>query len=164
MPHNTGLSNLLAACNGKRNTFNSDGCCCNWARGNKKIIPLLLMNNAENNVTYDQNGIMSISESCNDGTLNIVKQELNEETLQEIRSVWYHLSRIHKNIDDAENMTKIDRINWFKQAYNTNDFSTLPENIKKYSGTISPQHDTYWNLLLDYDWFYYYPNYAKQRS
>ena len=24
--------------------------------------------------------------------------------------------------------------------------------------------DTYWHLLLAYDWFYYYPGYAKQRN
>lgn len=164
MPHTTGLSNLLVACNGKRNTFVSVGCCCNWSRSDNKIMPLMLMDNVDSDVKYDQNGIMSISKSSDDGTLDIINKELNDETLQEIRSVWYHLSRVAKDVDSAASMSKIERINWFKAAYNVSDFTLLPDNIKRYSGIVFPSDDTYWNLLLAYDWFYYYPGYAIQRN
>lgn len=162
MPHITGLSNLVVACNGKRDSFETTGCCCNGNRKDDKIMPIMLMQNADTDVKYDANGILTIS--CNDGTLNKVIEELNETTLQEIRSVWYYLSRVNKDISQAETMSKADRANWFKEAYKKNNFTEIPENAKRYSCVLDKtEADTYWHLLLAYDWFYYYPEYARQR-
>lgn len=163
MPHTTGLSNLVVACNGIRDTFNSVGCCCNGNRKEDKILPIMLMEKAETDVRYDENGLLSIL--CNDGTLDKIIQELNAETLLEIRSVWYHLSRVNVDICHAETLSKIGRINWFKEAYGTDDFSSLPKEVKKYSSVLDASNaDTYWKLLLAYDWFYHYSGYAKQRK
>lgn len=161
MHHVIALSNLTAACNGKRNTFDSTGCCCNWSRGNQKIMPIFLMEQAETDVKYDANGILTIT--SDDGTLTGIINDLNETTLQEIRSVWYHLSKIQKDISNAESMNIADRIVWFKSAYSTDDFTSLPEYVQRYVGNIATGDDTYWHLLLAYDWFYYYPGYASQR-
>lgn len=161
MHHVIALSNLTAACNGKRDTFDSTGCCCNSARGNQKIMPIFLMEQAETDVKYDANGILTIT--SDDGTLTGIINDLNETTLQEIRSVWYHLSKIQKDISNAESMNIADRIVWFKSAYSTDDFTSLPEYVQRYVGNIATGDDTYWHLLLAYDWFYYYPGYASQR-
>lgn len=161
MPHVIALSNLTVACNGKRDTFDSIGCCCNWSRGNQKIMPIFLMEQAETDVKYDANGILTIT--SDDGTLTGIINDLNETTLQEIRSVWYHLSKIQKDISNAESMNIADRIVWFKSAYSTDDFTSLPEYVQRYVGNIATGDDTYWHLLLAYDWFYYYPGYASQR-
>lgn len=163
MPHTTALSNLVVACNGKRETFSSTGCCCNNNRGDEKVMPIMLMPNADTDVVYDANGILTIS--CDDGTLKNITNELNDTTLQEIRSIWFHLSRVKKDLTNALRMPLIERINWFKTGYATTNFATLPENVKRYLGALTASDsDTYWELLLAYDWFYYYPGYAKQRN
>lgn len=163
MPHITGLSNLVVACNGKRDSCVTTGCCCNGNREDDKIMPIMLMQNADTDVKYDENGILTIS--CNDGTLDKIIKELNEITLQEIRSVWYHLSRVNKDVAHAETMPKIERANWFKEAYKKSSFIDIPEEAKRYSCVLdNTEADTYWHLLLAYDWFYYYPGYARQRA
>lgn len=165
MPHTTGLSNLLVACNGTRDTFNSVGCCCNGNRKDDKILPIMLMEKAETDVLYDKNGHVSISCACDDGTLKKVIDDLNSDTLMEIRSVWYHLSRVKMDLAQVETMSKRERADWFKKAYGTDDFSTLPDEVKRYSSVLDRSNeDTYWRLLLAYDWFYYYSGYANQRA
>ena len=163
MPHTTGLSNLVVACNGKRDSLVTTGCCCNGNRKNDKMMPIMLMQNADTDVRYDVNGILTIS--CNDGTLDKIIEELNDTTLQEIRSVWYYLSRVNIDITQVETMPKIERANWFKEAYRKSNFTEIPEEAKRYSCVLDKtEADTYWHLLLAYDWFYYYPGYAKQRA
>lgn len=163
MPHTTALSNLVVACNGTRDTFQSVGCCCNTAHDSNILMPVMLMKEAETDVKYDANGILTIS--CNDGNLDTIINELNSDTLKEIRSVWYHLSRVTMDMTHMETMSKRDRADWFKKAYGTDDFSTLPDEVKRYSAVLDRSNeDTYWKLFLAYDWFYYYPGYAKQRA
>lgn len=65
-------------------------------------------------------------------------------------------------------MRYIDKFGHHKEAletYNTSNFSTLKEDVRRYSGFGEKANaDTYWKLLLAYDWFYYYSEYAKQRK
>ena len=45
------------------------------------------------------------------------------------------------------------------------NFATLKTEVRRYSGFGEKDNaDTYWKLLLAYDWFYYYPGYARQRA
>lgn len=163
MPHTTGLSNLVIACNGTRETFNSIGCCCNATHDKNKMMPIMLMDKADSDVAYDENGLIHIY--CNDGTLDSIIEELNSDTFMEIRAIWYHLSKIGKDISNALTMPMKERIDWFKQAYSTTNFESLDEDVIKYSGCgEEDDSDTYWKLLLAYDWFYFYPGYAKQRT
>ena len=152
MPHITSLANLLAACNGKRNSDKSVGCCCNNSRGNDRILPIMLMPESKDIVKYDANGILIIT--TKDKTLTKIISELNDETLQEVRSVWYHLSKSEVDLLVAENYSLNERIAWFEDSYNTN-IASLPNNIKKYVGLLDRNH-FYWELLKDYDWFYGY--------
>lgn len=162
MPHITALSNLVVACNGTRDTFDTVGCCCNGNRKENMILPIMLMKKVETSVRYDQNGLIFLT--CNDGTWDKIVKELNADTFKEIRSVWYHLSKVNKDISNAITMPMKDRIEWFKEAYSTTNFTSLKEEVKRYSGFgEKDQSDTYWKLLLAYDWFYYYPGYANQR-
>ena len=120
----------------------------------------MLMPNADTDVVYDANGILIIS--CDDGTLKNITEELNDTTLQEIRSIWYHLSRVKKDLSHAVTMPIKERIEWFKTAYSTSDFTTLSEKIKKYTSYLDK--DSSDKDSVSYDWFYYYPAYAKQRN
>lgn len=84
MPHITALANLLAACNGKQNFIHTKMCCCNNHRGDKRILPLMLMSQDDNAVIYDKNGLIIINED--DGTLkDTIIRDLNDKTLQDIR-------------------------------------------------------------------------------
>ena len=110
-----------------------------------------------------------MSIACDDGTFKNITKDLNDTTLQEIRSIWYHLSRVNKDLTQAYTMPMKERIEWFKAAYLTSNFATLSDEIKKYTSYLEKDcfgksPDTYWHLLLAYDWFYYYPGYAKQRN
>ena len=106
-----------------------------------------------------------MSVTCNDGTLDKIIEDLNADTFTEIRSVWYHLSKVSKNISNALTMPMKERIEWFKEAYSTTNFTTLKDEVKRYSGFGEKDNaDTYWKLLLAYDWFYYYSGYAYQRA
>lgn len=151
LPHITALANLTAACNGKRNSLTTDGCCCNNTRGNKRMMPIMLMPDADENVNYDANGILTITN--NDGTLNTIIQELNDDTLKEVRAVWARLCQVQRALPTSLK----ERIEWFKLAYQVTDFTSLPLEVRRYAGAItSDESDFYWNLLLDYDWFYNY--------
>ena len=157
MPHITALANLLVACNGKLNSPLTSGCCCNHNRGDKRMLPIMLMPNCDQVVKYDANGILSIN--LEDDTLSEIKSELDDETLQEIRAVWYKLSSTNRTLSDIYNYSLKERIEWFKEAYDTDDFSVLDESIKRYVGILSNKNnapDFYWMILLDYDWFYTY--------
>ena len=51
----------------------------------------------------------------------------------------------------------VGRILTFKRAYHVTDFTSLPTEVRRYAGEITSNgSDFYWNLLLDYDWFYNY--------
>lgn len=164
MPHITALSNLTAACNGVHDHKFTRGCCCNGVHSNDKELPLMLMPIIEDAVNYDENGIMNVMVEGKIVNDSKVIKELNQDTLQIIRSIWYHLSRVSIDITNAHSMTIPERISWFKTAYQTPDFSSLDERIKPYIGQLGSTGDEeYWRTLLAYDWFYFYPKYAKQR-
>lgn len=155
MPHITALANLAAACNGKRNSLSTYGCCCNNTRGNKRMMPVMLMPDADENVNYDANGILTITN--NDGTLDAIIQELNDDTLKEVRAVWARLCQVQIDLTIVRSFSLRERIEWFKRAYHVTDFTSLPTEVRRYAGEITSNgSDFYWNLLLDYDWFYNY--------
>ena len=44
---------------------------------------------------------------------------------------------------------------WVKKIFNLNNFENIPNEYHKYTGL--PNGDsTYWNLLMDFDWFFTY--------
>lgn len=170
MPHTTALANLLAACNGVRERKLSRGCCCNGARGDHQLLPIMLMPGAESMIKYDANGLVILLHPVDD-TWRTTLQELNSDTLMEIRSVWFHLSRVRRDLTNAVNIPLLERIEWFKAAYATDNFATLPPTVKKFVSIVFAEvgeggqdKDEYWRLLMAYDWFYDYPGYASQRE
>ena len=157
MPHIVALSNLLVACNGKLNSQFVAGCCCNNHRGDRRMMPIMLRSDCDEVVKYDENGILRID--MDDDTLKDLMTDLNDETLQEIRAIWNKLSTTERLLSDVGEYSLKERIEWFKDAYGTDDFSLLPESVKRYVGFLSADNsapDFYWNILLDYDWFYMY--------
>lgn len=161
IPHITGLANLVVACNGQKSKGLKNGCYCNGSRGDRRIMPIMLMEKAESLVKYDRNGLLAID--CKDDTLGPIVDELNMDTLQEIRAVWAQLSCVKIDVALAHIMSQQARAIWFKCAYRKNDFTKIPDVAKKYC-CLGSEEDFYWKLLLTYDWFYHYPGYAKFRK
>lgn len=154
MPHITAEANLLAACNGKRGAVNT-GCCCNNTRKDNFIRPIMLMQDCDQHVDYDELGILSVLPY--EDSLAKILEELNDETFQQIRKIWYRLSGTTYTVSQIESLTEyVDRVILFKQAFSVSNFEEdLSDEIKKYAGILgNPQRDFYWNLLLSYDWFF----------
>lgn len=88
---------------------------------------------------------------------------LNNETLEEIRMLWYKISRSDKTVADILAITHIlDKISLLKELFHTDNYTTL-DDWKKYAPVPPPghphttNHETpYWDLFIKYDWFYHY--------
>lgn len=150
-PHKIALANLLASCNGKFGMPNN-GCCCNNARGNDYLLPLMLMPEIKDRVFYDGiSGLISIYPQ--DPSWIKMLQTLNDDTFKEIRVLWYKIW-LHKNeiqfdsfeIDDVKK-----RILLLKKIFEEDNFENIPNEYHKYG-----YHNIYWQLLMDFDWFLSY--------
>ena len=150
MPHSIAHSNLLASCKGVSGIEKEGVCCCNQARGDSYLTPLMLMQNGVANVTYSKNGFMYLVKE--DKSWTTVINKLNSDSFLQIRSVWFHFSRTNYSVEQITAISGIvERINLFKTAYNINNFESLDIEIQKYSGIDS---STYWEILMAFDWFY----------
>lgn len=158
MPHRIALTNFALSCNGIRKNIDN-GCCCNGVRGNDFLLPLMLMPDVVKLIRYDDNGLMILYPK--EESWSKIVQTLNGDSFKEIRVIWKKLVAVNDNLPKIRNLDLKGRINLFKTAYNTTDFTTIKENIQKYVGL--PHYDDngehphepmfYWHLLLDYDWF-----------
>ena len=194
MPHTIALANLLAACNGKRELRSDDaaaegkrqideyGCYFNNYRSNDRILPVMLMEDVE--AVYTPNGNLTFPEFMTDNEESSVYDEpydellkkivdrtdgLNHKTLQEVRSIWYHISRTAYRPEDIQSIYKLpdkmkrsrELIKIFKEAYRGKGKDLEeepPDEVLKYA--LIPQKDRtkdfYLSTLLAYDWFYDY--------
>lgn len=154
MPHMIALTNLLVACNGKVG-IHDNGCCCNNSRGNDRVLPIMLREDVLRNVSYDCYGILYIADM--DNTLDGIVCDLNDDTLKEIRSVWYHLSSSSVTEDEIIHYDKWQMIALMKEVYQVSDFTVIPEEVRRFVGDITiDEDDHYFRLLKDYSWFLSY--------
>ena len=162
MPHTTAEANLLLACNGKRGEPNT-GCCCNNSRQDAYMLPLMLMEECDNRVDYDENGLMSIMPE--EETLKSIVKELNDETLKTVRKIWFEISGTQYSVDEIRMMTSyIDKVLLLKTAFGVSNFEVLSNTVKQYAGSWDNQgRSFYWDLLLSYDWFYSYYHNRRNR-
>lgn len=162
MPHITAEANLLAACNGKWGKPET-GCCCNNGRKDSFVVPLMLMEECHNRVDYDENGLVSVLPQ--EPTLKTIIEELNDETFMQVRQVWYKISGSSYSLDDVRAANGyVERVMILKTAFDVANFEDdLPEDFKKFARLEGNLQSTlYWDLLLSYDWFYYF--YQNRRA
>ena len=154
-PHRIALANLLASCNGKFEEV-STGCCCNNARSNDYLLPLMLMPEVKERIVYDGiSGAVAIYPQ--DESWAKMLQTLNDDTYKEIRILWHKIWEFNQELDieTVRGYLLKDRIMFFKKIFNLNNFENIPNEYHKYTGL--PNGDsTYWNLLMDFDWFFTY--------
>lgn len=151
MPHMIALTNLLAACNGKGD-FSEKGCCCNSSRGNDRIFPIMLREDQICNVSFDCHGVFFIADQ--DDSLEGIVTDLNDDTLKEIRTVWYRIS--FSNLTEAEiiHYDKWQMIKLMKEVYHVSDFTTISEEASRFVGDITTEEeDHYFRLFKEYSWF-----------
>lgn len=95
-PHRIALANLLASCNGKFEEVSS-GCCCNNARSNDYLLPLMLMPEVKERIVYDGiSGAVAIYPK--DESWVKMLQTLNDDTYKEIRILWHKYGNSTKNL------------------------------------------------------------------
>lgn len=163
-PHLISYVNLTASCHGVIEKRNGTSCFCNHPRGNARIVPIMLLPAPLSLLEYDCLGSVvhkDISECEIKNTINILC--LNHDTLQEIRLLWYKVSRSDKAATDILSITQlVDKISFLKEVFQTNDYTTLEEKWKKYApilpvtDNMQEQATPYWDLFVRYDWFYGY--------
>lgn len=147
MPHLIAHSNLFPACK-----TGCDGCSCNNNRGNKRILPLMLMEDVEGWMYYDKEGEMVLTyheTKIADDTISYL--DINTPTQKEIRHLWYLFSkkRIDPNVARAASFTEKEQ--QMKTAFDVGKIMDLPSTFFKYF-----TDDGYWKLFLQYNWFYNY--------
>ena len=154
-PHRIALANLLASCNGKFEEV-STGCCCNNARSNDYLLPLMLMPEVKERIVYDGvSGAVAIYPQ--DESWAKMLQTLNDDTYKEIRILWHKIWEFNQELDieTVRGYLLKDRIIFFKKIFNLNNFENIPNEYHKYTG-LPDGDSTYWNLLMDFDWFFTY--------
>lgn len=154
-PHRIALPNLLASCNGKFGKPNI-GCCCNNARSNDYILPLMLMPEVRQRIKYDKHsGLVVLYPE--EKSWEKMLQTLNDGTYKEIRVLWYK-TWLHKDNIKLEPLVDYDtkeRILFLKKIFDVDNFTKISEEYQKYAG-FPTEDSTYWKLFLDFDWFYNY--------
>lgn len=155
MPHRIALQNLLVSCNGKFGNPRS-GCCCNNARSNDFLQPLMLMQDGANKVFYDGiSGVVAIYPF--EPSWEKMLETLNDDTYKEIRVLWHKIWKHKDDIDlnAFESYEGKDRIILMKTIFEVENFLNIPDEYKKYAG-VADKNSLYWQLLMDFDWFLTY--------
>ena len=152
MPHLVAHSNLFPACD------NKIGCSCNNHRGNRRILPMMLMEDVDTWVAYNDDGSVSILHADIESTQNTLKYlDLDSGTLKSIRHLWYLFSRIKVCPADDHKyyMPEVDGL--LRQALDVEPTALLPSEYNIFLNFDKKTRESYyWNLFLKYDWFYGY--------
>jgi hypothetical protein len=145
-PLEIAYENLTASCNGvfpNGPTYHT----CNHIRGNHFIEPMFYISTIEHEIIYRRAGLMDSSDISHIPSIRILN--LNYSSLQKIRQVWYHISV--ENIQDIENAdTELKR----NEILTTNLIGLPP--TRRIQLIADFKTETYWDVLLQYKWFYDY--------
>lgn len=123
---------------------------CNHRRKNNLVVPLFYVSTIETEINYKKAGILFSTNSAYDTSITTLN--LNYDSLERIRQVWYHISV--ENMADIENaITETDR-----NTILTINLISLPQ-ARRMALIADFKTETFWNVLLQYKWFYnYYRN------
>lgn len=156
MPHLIAHSNLFPACNTKEYA-----CSCNNHRGNKRILPLMLMPDIEHKVEYTEQGLVELlyPETTDMSVKNTIDAlDINSNHLQAIRKLWYKFSRkgIYMEWNDDISFDKMDSL--IRQALDLAPYEVIPLEYQDFTREDGGSLKNF-SLFLKYNWFYsYYSN------
>lgn len=162
MNHLVGLANLLLACPEPKSEMNKEhldwlGCNCNNARGKKYLLPIMLTPNVDTDIKYSVDGSFYFIDNKkypeSRSGVQFLLHHLNTDSLKEVRHLWYKLSKTSLQDSTMLKTAELkDRIQFFKDAFETDNFEKIEEKYKKYAA-IGTDTDLYWRMLLAFDWF-----------
>lgn len=154
-PLEIAYENLTASCYGNfpsGTTYHI----CNHKRQNELVEPLFYISTIQNDIIYLKGGLISSTNTTYNST--IITLNLNYDSLERIREVWYHLSIIPL-ADIIQANTVILR----NQILTLNLISIVDLNRK--TRLINDfKIESLWNILLKYQWFhnYYFTKYPLE--
>lgn len=151
-PHLIAHSNLFPACQN-----DTSGCSCNNHRGNKRIIPLMLMNDIKANIVYTEEGEMELLYPNEDGMVEETKKhlDLNTDRLKTIRELWYKFSRKGITSKNCRKLNFVEIDGRIRKALDLKEDDIIPDRFQDY---VREENGLcrYFELFLRYDWFYHY--------
>ena len=149
MPHLIAHSNLFSACCPK-----GFGCSCNNHRGNHRVLPMMIMNNTNEWLKYDENGEFKLIYPDTEIAKNTISHlDINSSGLKEIRELWYLFSRKKIYLEHDSDIEFKDRDDFIRKALNLDSTTVLPSKYHKY---LRSDSDFYWKQFLKFNWFYQY--------
>jgi len=120
---------------------------CNHKRENKFIEILFYKSTINDEISYRKAGLLLSSNSSYDAT--IITLNLNYDSLERIRQVWYHISA-EEISDILSAASESDR-----NAILTLNLISLPQ-AKRIQLIADFKTETFWNMLMQYKWFHQY--------
>lgn len=146
-PLEIAYENLTASCKGNfpgGATYHI----CNHKRGNNFIEPLFYTSSIETDIVYRKAGLMDSSNNSHNSS--IITLNLNYDSLEKIRQVWYHISV--ENLADIESAdTELKR-----NIILTLNLVSVSDARRRANLIADFKTQTFWNILLQYKWFYNY--------
>jgi hypothetical protein len=148
-PHRIAYQNLVASCNGNL-VGSDDSKFCNGYRGDKFIHPFFYLDDINQRVKYNKLGQVYYTEDDDKNTY-INSLNLNAKTLKNIRRTWYFLANSEFTLSEIE-------IAYSEQKRKDILFIAIGASSEKTRlddslvGTFLT--DTFWNVLLQYKWFF----------
>lgn len=162
MPHTIAFGNLIASCKGILVEKSQKNWVCNTPRGNTRILPLPLMPECAELITYDRDGTMRAlgSEMAKDVQETIKVLCLNIETLKEIRKIWAGVIVNKVPVADVERFETVDdKDEDAISKCKTILFTALKEDVVANIASVKSKYEKYYNigfyrkLLSEYNWF-----------
>lgn len=147
MPHLIAHSNLYIACN------KTIGCSCNNGRGNRRILPIMAMEDVESWTYYTPEGMFQIKYPYPEVAVTVTNNlDINSTTLIKIRRLWYLFSRKNIYPTQGKNYSTEEKDTILRKTFDIDSDETLiPEDFIEFI-----VKEDYWTLLLSYDWYYEY--------
>lgn len=157
-PHYCAYENLVASCDGSVWDINQPNLyagnihnTCNNVRSDKEIIPLFYDSQVERRLLYERDGELTYDEAKYGATIEAIN--LEHRTLKLLRKIWAQIAKTHYTkedvksaIDDEKLRQKILGVLRIQAA----DYDFL-------------QRKNIWSLLYEYNWFYDYFRYRRDK-
>jgi hypothetical protein len=119
---------------------------CNHKRGNDFIEALFYISTINAEISYRKAGLLLSLNGSYDATITTLN--LNYDSLERIRQVWYHISV--EEISDILSATSEDR-----NTILTLNLISLPQ-ARRIKLIADFKTETFWNMLMQYKWFHNY--------
>lgn len=154
-PHHIAYHNLVASCDGSiwddpNQPTRRTAQFCNGHRGNEFILPFFYDENVNENIIYDQTGLVYYTEDDDEQTM-IDHLNLNYTTLKNIRRVWFFISTSEFNLEQVEAANDEQSR---ENILTISILGSVQRNFRDDQLVNTFSNELFWGILLQYRWFY----------